>query len=318
MSDLNQDTPSGDSPETESVVEQTLRAQRDYWREIAERVSGISSRELPFDPPKRIILFGVGSSHFAARLAAFSLIRDKSRNRFPVVACSSLSLGSEILPTKGDWAIALSHRGKSDATVRAMDLCDRSGAFTILACAQGAEAPACARYVLPTVPLEKVEPHTAAVTGAICAVTSLLMGPRAIEEWDAIRSIGNPDLATLRRRAGTGPAVILGEWEGEWLAREGALKLMEMAGVKVRAFGTEEFFHGPHFSVDPETDPLWYISAKNDPRASQIRRADHTIGIYGASPLAWVPALVELQWLALAVALNRGMNPDEPKSRWLV
>lgn len=38
------------------------------------------------------------------------------------------------------------------------------------------------------------------------------------------------------------------------------------------------------------------------------------LDIYGGSPLAWVPALIELQWLALAVALNRGVNPDLPEA----
>ena len=296
-----------------TIIEQTLREQRDSWKEIAERVSAISSRELPHEPPKRIILFGLGSSFFAAKLAAFSLLRDKSRQRIPVVACSSTSIGIDVLPRSGDWVFALTHRGTSAVTLQALLLSERLGAFTIMVTGKDVESAPGARYHLTTVPLERVEPHTSAVTGAICAVTSLIMGQKAVEEWDALRSIGDPDLGLYRSRAEMGPTIILGEWEGEWLAHEGALKLMEMAKLPVRAHGSEEFFHGPHHALTAE-DKIWHVSMPKDGRNTEIgamkANLHHSIGIFGATPLAWIPALVELQWLALAVALNRGINPD--------
>jgi hypothetical protein len=49
----------------------------------------------------------------------------------------------------------------------------------------------------------------------------------------------------------------------------------------------------------------------NDPRNASIR-AEYTIPVSGTTPLAWVPALVELQWLALGAALNQGETPDAP------
>jgi fructoselysine-6-P-deglycase FrlB-like protein len=291
-----------------TIVEQTLRGQREHWQEITERVSRIPSHELPPEPPKRILLFGLGSSYFAAKLTAYALMRDRSRPRIPTVACSSLGVGSEVVPTKGDWAFAFSHRGQSKATLQAIDACDRAGAFTFLVCGQGVQAPEGVRFTLPTTPQEKVEPHTASVTGAICAVTTLLIGAKAVEEWDALRSIGDPDLDEFCRRAGKGPQILLGEWEGEWLAREGALKFMEMARSPVRAFSSEEYFHGPRHSVK-EGDVIWHVALAKDPRAEEIQ-ASHRLAVIGSSPLAWIPALVELQWLALAVAVNRGIDPD--------
>lgn len=304
----------GEGTATMSIVEETLRQQRDTWQEISERVARVTARELPPEAPKRILLFGVGSSHFAAKLTGLALIRDKSRTRLPVIACSSLGIGTEVIPSKGDWAFAFTHRAANRPTLDALQLCDRAGAFTILVANRDAPAVESARFFLPTSPLERVEPHTMAVTGAICAVTTLLLGAKAAEEWDAVRSIGDPDLELMRRRAAEGPSVILGEWEGEWLAREGALKLMEMARLPVRAFSTEEYFHGPRFSV-ASGEPLWHVSLPRDPRAEDVDalKPAHRISVFGASPLAWIPALVELQWLALAVALNRGLDPDRPE-----
>lgn len=292
-----------------SEVENTLRNQREVWREISDRISAISSRELPPEAPRRILMFGVGSSHYAAKLTAYSLIRDRYRNRVPVVACASQEIGLEVIPQKGDWAFAFSHRGQTELTQKAFEQCARAGAFPVLVCGQGAPEGEIARFVLSTSPMEKVEPHTMAVTGAICAVTTLLLGVKSFEEWDALRSIGDPNLDLLRSRAGKGPSVLLGEWEGEWLAREGALKLMEMAKLPVRAFSSEEYFHGPWMSVKSD-EPLWHVSLSKDPRNAQIKSA-YRVDVSGGTPMGYIPALVELQWLSLAVALNRGEDPDK-------
>jgi len=226
-----------------------------------------------------------------------------------VIACNSSAIGNEVIPQRGDWFFGITHRGGTPVTLHALEQADQVGAFTVQV--SGIDAPQApgAKYLLTTIGQESVEPHTASVTAAICAITSLMLGGKAVEEWDALRSIGDPDLETLRKRAGQGPTILMGEWEGEWLAREGALKLTEMADLPVRVYGSEEFFHGPRLSYSREKDRVWHISMPKDPRNSFIR-AEHTIGIYGATPLAWVPALVELQWLALAVALNRGTDPD--------
>jgi fructoselysine-6-P-deglycase FrlB-like protein len=293
---------------TPSIVEQTLLAQRDQWKDITDRISKISDRDLPHEVPKRIIFFGLGSSYFASRLCMFALKRDKTRPRLPVIGCSSMNVGADVIPAKGDWVFALTHRGGSARTMEALELAERLGAFTMAVTGKGVENPKASRFQLETVELEKVEPHTSAVTGAVCAVTTLLMGQKAVDEWQALTSIGHPDLELCRSRAGQGPNVILGEWEGEVLAREASLKLLEMSKLRSRAYSSEEYFHGPHIAKRDE-DVVWHVSMPKDYRNDQII-PDYRVGVFGASPLAWVPALIELQWMSLAVALNRGINPD--------
>jgi len=291
-----------------TVVEQTMRAQKDYWREIATRVSTLESRDFPHGGPKRILFFGLGSSYIAAKLCQLTLKRDRTRKRVPIIACPSTHVGLDAQPAKGDWVFAFTHRASGGPTIQALELADRLGAFTIQVSAQGVAQHPSAQYLLPTTPIERVEPHTAAVTGAICAVTALLLGDKCVEEWEALTSLPTPSLDLCRRRAGKGPQVLIGEWEGEYLAREGALKLMEMARMPARAFGSEEYFHGPMYSTT-EKDVIWHISLPKDPRNDEIKAA-HQVGVFGSSPLAWMPALIELQWMSLAVALNNGVNPD--------
>jgi fructoselysine-6-P-deglycase FrlB-like protein len=291
-----------------SIVEESLRAQPRLWREISRKATETMS-ELPLEHARRILLFGAGSSHFAARLTGLALQKGQRLPRAQIVACSSTAiLGGEIRAERGDWALAFSHRGRTKVTLQALDQVQQSGAFGILVSGQGAPNEV-ARQQLTTSPLETVEPHTMAVTGAIAAVTSLLLGGSVLEEWDYLATrCADFDLDRLKERAGKGPSVILGEWEGEWIAREGALKLMEMAKLPVRAFGSEEFFHGPRHSVKPK-DVIWHCETHKDPRSVEIENAMQ-ISVSSSTPISWVPALVELQWLALAVALNLGVDPD--------
>ncbi len=291
-----------------TVVEETMRAQKEQWREIAARVAAIDPRDLPHEAPNRILFFGLGSSYIAAKLCQLTLKRDIVRKRTPVIVCPSTHIGVDAIPAKGDWVFAFTHRASGGPTIQALELAERLGAFTIQVSAFGVPQHPAAHYLLQTVPLERVEPHTSAVTGSICAVTTLLLGPKCVEEWEALTSLPTPSLDLCRRRAGTGPTLLVGEWEGEWLAREGALKLMEMARLPVRAFGSEEFFHGPKFSTT-EKDSIWHISLPKDPRNDDIKPT-HQVGVFGSSPLAWMPALLELQWMALATALNLGVDPD--------
>ena len=295
-----------------SLVEEALRSQAYAWREVAEKVSAISNREFPSEAPKRILVFGVGSSHFAAKLIAYTLNRDKSRPRLPVMACSSVAIGSEVVPAKGDWCFAISHRGSTPATLAALEICSKANAFTVMVAAKGITPPACARLYLETCGLELCEPHTISMTSAVCAVSTHFLGAQAKEEWELMGSLGGPGLEVMQRRVGNGPSVIVGEWEGEWIAREGALKLMEMARLPVRSFSTEEYFHGPRYSVKAD-EAVWLVSHVKDLRAAEFKPF-YRFDIHGSSSLAWVPTLVEIQWAALAVATNLGVNPDVPET----
>ena len=291
-----------------SIVEESLRAQPKIWREVSRRATETVS-ELPLEHAKRILLFGVGSSYFAARLVGLALQKGQKLPRAQIVATSSMAvLGGEIKAERGDWAFAFSHRGRTQVTLQALDQCQQAGAFGILVTGEGAPNEV-ARQQLVTSPIEKVEPHTMAVTGAIAAVTSLLLGGSVLEEWDYLATrCADFDLERLRERVGKGPQVVLGEWEGEWIAREGALKLMEMAQIPVRAFGSEEFFHGPKYSLRPK-DVIWHCETHRDLRSAELSSALQ-VSVSTSTPISWVPALVELQWLALAVALNLGVDPD--------
>jgi glucosamine 6-phosphate synthetase-like amidotransferase/phosphosugar isomerase protein len=303
-----------------SFVHEALLSQRQVWRQVVQEIgSGGLAESLPARSPKRILIFGVGSSFFAAKLSAFTLVREtraqKGKDEVFIHACSSVSIGVDVFPRKGDWVFGLSHRGRTPVTARALEVCKKAGAFTVWVTAKGGQAHPSANLTLSTSELEKCEPHTIGMTSAICAVTLLLSSSRTIENWMSLSENPDPDLKVLQAQPISIPSLLIGEWEGEWIAREIRLKLIEMARVRAIVFGSEEFFHGPQLYSQNEpnkcmvSDPIWYLSTPDDLRSRDFPRARH-FKISREHSLAWVPSLVELQWLSLVVALNQGRNPD--------
>jgi fructoselysine-6-P-deglycase FrlB-like protein len=292
-----------------NLVEEALRSQKKVWIKVSSRVSKEQFWQgLPPEFPKRIILFGVGSSYFSARLTALSLIREnlsgENQRHFPILCCSSVGVGLEVIPQKGDWAFAFSHRGKTPATLNALEKCAKAGAFPILVASEEVSLPASARFLIPTSPLEKCEPHTMGMTSAICAVTSLFLGNTGLNRWKELAREKDPDLAELQKMLKAPPTLLLGEWEAEWIAREISLKLIEVAQIPTRVFSTEEFFHGPQALSEMQNDKIWHLSREVDSRRNQIQ-VEYSVPVSSKHSLAWVSSLVQLQWAVLALRGNR-------------
>lgn len=300
-----------------SFVEEALRKQRLIWREVVDQqIQGNFAQSLPPKNPNRIILFGVGSSFFAAKMTASILVSEMrtqlKRFRVPIIATSSVSIGVEVTPEKGDWVLAFSHRGRTPATLKALEVSARSGAFTILVASKDADfQEETASILLPTCSLEKCEPHTIGLTSAICAASTFIFESSLSEQWKKLSEQSDPDFELLKSQMKKPPTLILGEWEGEWIAREVSLKLTEMAQIRVPVYGSEEFFHGPQVLSQKlkKQENIWHISHEKDLRSSQID-ATLKVQISNTSSIDWMNALVEMQWRVLAVALNLGLNPD--------
>lgn len=290
-------------PDSSAGVEAALRSQRMAWRAMIAKARELQRGVLPSKPPERILLFGVGSSHHAARLAAHVLlaVRHVVRGEARAIANHSLAVGRDLRPRQNDWVFGFSHRGKTPATLTALERCADAGAYPILVAGEGASSEDRGWLTIPTVPLETVEPHTVSLTSAVCVVTCLLGGIAVEEGWSRASASGDPEMASLREEVGAPPTVVVGEWEGEWVAREAALKLMEMAGLPVRSYSSEEYHHGPRAALG-HSDRLWWVSRPEDPRAADMRGAYTLPASSEDRPLGWLEALVLAQWSALAIA----------------
>ena len=94
------------------------------------------------------------------------------------------------------------------------------------------------------------------------------------------------------------------------LANEAALKLREAAGMWTEAYPAMEYRHGP-VAVTGEGSVVWAFGIAPDGLADEVAEAGGTAWFTGEDPLA---ELVRVQRVAVALARDRGLDPDRPRN----
>lgn len=263
-------------------------------------------------PPRgrKAFLVGVGTNHHAARMAAWLWARAGLDAR---AAHSYDFVARPYRLERGDLGIFLSHRGGKSYTVKAEALARRAGAETVIVTAQGSPWKA-GTHRLETGPME----NTGAFTQSFTATMAWLL-----------RWAGRPALLApfkrLEQSLGWGPAfprllpetdlVLVGDGLREWVAVEVALKLQETAYLRARAFGLEEFLHGPQISVGAGSLVIGFSSA-GEPRWGALRRylAAVETPFVEASSEDWLAQVLWGQRLAAHACRRLGIDPDSLRS----
>lgn len=129
--------------------------------------------------------------------------------------------------------------------------------------------------------------------------------------------------------------IVTGRGYGYPIAREGALKMMETSYVGAHAFSAADLLHGPIAMVDSAT-PVLVVAP---PGAGADSMAETMTGLRErsidvvsvgtglgdiatwavplpplAEDLAAIAAAIPLQWLSWQMAIDRGRDPDQPRS----
>lgn len=259
-------------------------------------------------PPRgrKAFLVGVGTNHHAARLAAWLWSRAgldaRAAHSYDFVA-RPYRLG------RGDLGVFLSHRGGSRSyTVRAERMARRAGAETVAVTARGSAWDAPRR--LETGPLEDTGAFTQSFT---CTMTWLLRWagkpallapfkrPERALRW-------GPDFPALRLDT---DVVLVGDGLREWAAAEVALKLQEAAYLRARAFGLEQFLHGPRISVGAGSVVIAFSSPK-ERRWEAVRRYLRLVQVpfVEAASEDWLAQTVWGQRLTVDACRRLGIDPD--------
>ncbi len=92
------------------------------------------------------------------------------------------------------------------------------------------------------------------------------------------------------------------------LAQEAALKLREAAGMWTEAYPAMEYRHGP-VAVTGAGSIVWLFGTPPDGLDREIAAAGGTAWLSAEDPLA---ELVRVQRVAVALARERGLDPDRP------
>jgi len=315
-----------------SEVEKALQSQRSLWPGVSERAIDLGDEaQTSGDRPHRIILVGEGSSLSAAQLAYWMLRKQGLRREWKASKLFVFSAADALLSESfdsSDFLIGVTHRGRTQTVSDVLKKGRARGARCARVLSQDVTLKVRASELrVPTGPLEKVEPHTQALSTALCALTSFLGESKYWKKfWRQAALNPDPSLSELRydlkKRYGrsSGPQILVGRADGEALARELQLKFLEMARFPSWVFSSESFFHGPQWALAAKGRPemlipsTFFREARRD--EYRLRRTAEFPSVsegIGGSPCAQVlENLVRCHWMALALALNLGLNPDAP------
>jgi tagatose-6-phosphate ketose/aldose isomerase len=334
--------------------------QPDAWREVAGRTDEHAAgflRDVASRPGLRIILTGAGSSAFAGEIAAPALRRHLGRRVEAIATTSIVASPHDYLERNTPTLmVSFGRSGNSPESLATTALadefvddiwhlvltCDRGGE---LGRAHGGRANSLVVY-MPERTNDTGFAMTSSLTSMLLSCL-LMLGPAERADAEILAKAAEhvvdlqPDIRALARTKKQ-RFVYLGGGPLEGLARESALKLLELtAGEVVTYFDSPlGFRHGPKSVLDGDTLVVVYVSTDPYTRrydldiVGEIRAqlGPDSVAVISTEPIP--PALGEAvllpgleglddslvalvylvfaQYLALFTALECGKTPDNP------
>jgi tagatose-6-phosphate ketose/aldose isomerase len=344
------------------------------WTKIDALMSGAASTTQAFLAPLlarrdlRIVLTGAGTSAFVGECLAAPM-RRTTQLRVDAVATTDLvgSPASCLEPEVPTLLVSFARSGNSPESLAAVSLAEqyvRHLHHLIITCnaegelyRTGQKLPNAHVLLLPEETNDRGFAMTSSFTGMMLATSLafILLGkdrPQTLSRATADLLETQIPYVTELARAGFERVVYLGGQEFKGLAREAALKMLELSDGKVVALAETPlgFRHGPKTIVNGKTLVLMFLS--NDPYARHYEldllrelRSDAVAGRVvvlsadnagkeGQSPHGdWItipapadtsnlglcfPYAVFAQSLAFLQSLTLGLRPDTPNARGVV
>ncbi len=345
---------------TDTWTGREIAQQPEVWRATAAlvdalrpRIDGLTRAAL-LDPRTRIVLTGAGTSAYAGQVVAPALAAHLGR---PVEAVATTDIVAAphtlVVDDRPLLLVSFARSGNSPESVAATDLLDALAdvSHLILTCnAEGelarrfADAPHAVVVTLPPESDDQGFAMTSSFTGMALAALLAFGVPIDVER---LAEAATGVLAGVAEQAEALAAdrpqrlVYLGSGALKGLARESALKCLELTGGELIALGESSlgFRHGPKSMLDADTVAVVYISG--DPYTAAYDRdlaaelvdamgRDRVIVVDAADaptgarlwPVArdadwpdavWaLAAVIPAQAIALASSVARGKTPDNP------
>jgi glutamine---fructose-6-phosphate transaminase (isomerizing) len=308
---------------------------------LAERRAELRSA-LAGPEPAGVVIVARGSSDYAAIFARY-LLEGVTGRPVALAAPSLVTLyGGE--PRLAGWlALGISQSGRTPEIVTVLERYGAAGARAVAVTNDPDSALAAAADVQIELGAgeELAVPATKTFTAQLAAVA--LVGealgpvPWSDGDWERLPGVvedllGDPGPAERAAEA-LGDAdelIAVGRGYLMCVALEAALKLREAARVRAEGWSAADFRHGP-VTVAGGDIPLLAVSAAG-PAAADVEELATRLEQAGtrvlrladapeaalpypsalAEPLCTLPATIRAQQLALALALRRGIDPDDP------
>ena len=334
-----------------------ILSQTDVWKRMFDdlRHSTAVKRLISATNDRREWLFvGGGTSFYLAEAAALSwtLLTNLPARAIPA---SEILLFPDLLAPAGNQlqAVVISRSGRtSEAVLAAKVLSGKLRIATLgITCAKNSELQQiCSESIVLSVADEHSTVMTRSFTSMLLCL-QFLAAKRAgkmqfIEQLEAMAEVLAPriraiaaEVETFVRKKMFEDYVFLGQGPFHGIAREAALKVMEMSCSYSQVFHTLEFRHGPKAIVKPATCLTFFLSETAWKEEAEVLSEMKELGgatvaicnraggaIRRASDLViemnlatdelalLAPYTVPCQLMGFFSGLRKGLNPDEPKN----
>jgi fructoselysine-6-P-deglycase FrlB-like protein len=261
-------------------------AQPDWLRGVPERVG---DRRLP---DGRVVFTGCGTSFHAAQTGGEAV----------------QALEAVLSPPDADLMVVVSHEGGTSLALEAARAF--AGPCWLVTGKEESPLAELADEVLVVTPeVEESYCHTASYTAAVAALAAL-RGEDVSGLSAAVERVLGEDPFPVSNH---GRMAIVGAGRDLPTVREATLKLREGVHIATEAHHTEQILHG-HLAAIDETVRVFVLEGEGRAaeRARDVLRALDELG----APTTLVPSehpvvdIVRFQLLTLALAEDRGINPD--------
>jgi len=334
-----------------------ILSQGEVWKTVLDRLHRTTAVEriISTGGDRREWLFvGCGTSFYLAEAAALSwtLLTNLPARAIPA---SEILLFPGLLTAAGSQmqAVVISRSGRTSEAVRAAKVLseDLQIATLGITCAKNSELERiCSESIVLSAADENSTVMTRSFTGMLLCLQFLAAKhagkPQFIEHLEAmadglaprIRTIA-AEVETFVRKKMFDDYVFLGQGPFHGIAREAALKVMEMSCSYSQVFHTLEFRHGPKAIVTPATCLTFFLSETAGKEEAEVlaemkelggqtiaicNRAQDAIrqtsdlvlemNINSAELALLAPYTVPCQLMGFFTGLRKGLNPDEPKN----
>lgn len=334
-----------------------IMSQGRVWQSVLDFLRGNATvgEVLSSAKTKRLWVFvGCGTSFYLAEAAALSwtLLTGQPARAIPA---SEILLFPKLLEAEGEGvqAVVISRSGRTSEAVRAANvLTQQLGISTIgISCAKDSELEqASDRCIVLEAANEESMVMTRSFTSMLMTLQVLaarqaeapefIDGLRAMSVGVAQRSCALADqMKTFVAGHKFSDYVFLGQGPFHGLAREAALKVMEMSCSYSQFFHALEFRHGPKAIVSPATCLTFFLSESGQEAEAEVlaemkelggtivaianrtsadirKSSDLVIELeaQGDEMMLLVPYIVPCQLMGFFTGLSKGLNPDAPKN----
>jgi fructoselysine-6-P-deglycase FrlB-like protein len=281
-------------------TEQEVASQPACWRRAGQLAADFAG-VLPARG-ERVAVAGCGTSWFMAQ--SFAAAREASgHGETDAFAASEMPLGRAY-----DRVVVLSRSGTTTEIVQLLERLRGTAPTVAITAVPGTPVPEAADAVidLSFADEESVVQTRFATTELVLLRAHLGVDPGpAADAAERVLAAPLPAEMLAARQF-----TFLGTGWTYGLANEAALKLREAAGMWTEAYPAMEYRHGPVAVTGPGSI-VWLFGTPPDGLGGEIAEAGGTAWFSDEDPLA---ELVRVQRVAVALARDRGLDPDRPRN----